>query len=72
MQERNYAIRAGSAGPSATAYIDRDGSIVRAIDPVQDPDDRRRPNSGHGRGLERRPSAAAQEHVDPCEDQLEP
>ncbi len=33
--ERNYANRAGSAGPSATAYIDRDGTIVRAIDPVK-------------------------------------
>jgi N-acetylmuramoyl-L-alanine amidase CwlA len=32
--ERNYANRAGSGGPSATAYIDRDGTIVRAIDPV--------------------------------------
>ena len=32
--ERNYANRVGSAGPSATAYIDRDGTIVRAIDPV--------------------------------------
>jgi N-acetyl-anhydromuramyl-L-alanine amidase AmpD len=32
MQERNYANRAGSAGPSATAYVDRDGTIVRAID----------------------------------------
>ena len=32
--ERNYANRAGSFGPSATAYIDRDGTIVRAIDPV--------------------------------------
>ncbi len=30
--ERTYANRAGSAGPSATAYIDRDGTIVRAID----------------------------------------
>ena len=29
MQERNYANRAGSGGPSATAYIDRDGPIVR-------------------------------------------
>jgi integrase len=28
--ERNYANRAGSGGPSATAYIDRDGTIVRA------------------------------------------
>lgn len=35
VQERNYANRAGSAGPSATAYIDRDGTIVRAIDPVK-------------------------------------
>ncbi len=35
IQERNYANRAGSAGPSATAYIDRDGTIVRAIDPVK-------------------------------------
>jgi LysM repeat protein len=35
MQERNYANRAGSWGPSATAYIDRDGTIVRAIDPVK-------------------------------------
>jgi LysM repeat protein len=32
--ERNYANRAGSGGPSATAYIDRDGTIVRAIDPA--------------------------------------
>jgi hypothetical protein len=35
IQERNYANRAGSAGPSATAYIDRDGTIVRAIDPAK-------------------------------------
>jgi hypothetical protein len=34
MQERHYANRAGSFGPSATAYIDRDGTIIRAIDPV--------------------------------------
>ena len=33
MAERNYANRAHSKGPSATAYIDRDGSIVRAILP---------------------------------------
>ncbi len=32
MQERTYANRAGSWGPSATAYIERDGTIVRAID----------------------------------------
>jgi N-acetyl-anhydromuramyl-L-alanine amidase AmpD len=35
MQERSYANRAGSWGPSATAYIDRDGTIVRAIDPAK-------------------------------------
>jgi hypothetical protein len=35
IQERNYANRAGSTGPSATAYIDRDGTIVRAIDPAK-------------------------------------
>lgn len=35
MQERNYANRAGSFGPSATAYVDRDGTIVRAIDPAK-------------------------------------
>jgi LysM repeat protein len=35
IQERNYANRAGSSGPSATAYIDRDGTIVRAIDPTK-------------------------------------
>ncbi len=35
MQERTYANRAGSTGPSATAYIGRDGTIVRAIDPVK-------------------------------------
>ena len=35
IQERTYANRAGSAGPSATAYIDRDGTIVRAIDPAK-------------------------------------
>ena len=35
IQERNYANRTGSPGPSATAYIDRDGTIVRAIDPAK-------------------------------------
>lgn len=35
MQERNYANRPDSNGPSATAYIDRDGTIVRAIDPMK-------------------------------------
>ena len=33
--ERKYANRAGSWGPSATAYVDRNGTIVRAIDPVK-------------------------------------
>jgi LysM repeat protein len=32
-QERNYANRADSHGPWATAYIDRDGTIIRAIQP---------------------------------------
>jgi LysM repeat protein len=35
IQERTYANRVGSWGPSATAYVDRDGTIVRAIDPVK-------------------------------------
>lgn len=35
MQERNYANRTDSHGPSATAYIDRDGTVVRAIDPAK-------------------------------------
>lgn len=35
MQERNYANRTGSSGPSATAYIDCNGTTVRAIDPVK-------------------------------------
>jgi hypothetical protein len=35
IQERTYANRAGSSGPPATAYIDRDGTIVRAIDPAK-------------------------------------
>jgi len=35
IQERTYANRAGSFGPSATAYVDRDGTIVRAIDPAK-------------------------------------
>ncbi len=35
IEERNYANRAGSPGPSATAYIDRDATILRAIDPAK-------------------------------------
>jgi hypothetical protein len=35
IQERNYANRPDSHGPSATAYIDRDGTVVRAIDPAK-------------------------------------
>jgi N-acetyl-anhydromuramyl-L-alanine amidase AmpD len=34
-QERNYANRTDSNGPSATVYIDRDGTIIRAIDPAK-------------------------------------
>lgn len=32
MDERNYANRVGSNGPSAHDYIDRDGKVVHAID----------------------------------------
>lgn len=35
MNERNYANRPNSGGPSAHAYVDRDGSVVWAIDPVK-------------------------------------
>ena len=35
IQERTYANRAGSWGPSATVYIDRDGTIVRAVEPAK-------------------------------------
>jgi LysM repeat protein len=35
MAERNYANRRNSPGPSATVYIDRDGTVVRAIDPAR-------------------------------------
>ncbi len=35
VDERNYANRAGSMGPSATAYVGRDGTVVRAVDPVK-------------------------------------
>jgi hypothetical protein len=35
MQERNYANRTGSWGPPAMAYVDRDGTIIRAIDPAK-------------------------------------
>ena len=35
IDERNYANRAGSMGPSATAYVGRDGTVVRAIDPTK-------------------------------------
>ena len=33
LQERNYANRDGSGGPSAHTYVDRDGDAVHAIDP---------------------------------------
>jgi hypothetical protein len=35
MQERDYANRADSGGPSAHSYLNRDGSFVHAIDPVK-------------------------------------
>jgi len=34
MQERTYANRTGSDGPSAHSYLDRDGSFVHAIHPA--------------------------------------
>lgn len=34
LNERNYANRAGSQGPSAHYYVNRDGSSIMAIDPV--------------------------------------
>jgi nitrate reductase cytochrome c-type subunit len=34
-QEHDYANRADSHGTSATAYIDRDGPVIRAIDPAR-------------------------------------
>lgn len=34
IQERNYANRSGSAGPSAHDYVDRDGTRVRAVAPT--------------------------------------
>lgn len=33
-KQRNYANRSGSNGPSAHDYINRDGSVVSAIDPA--------------------------------------
>lgn len=35
MEERNYANRVDSGGPSAHDYVDRNGDRVRAIDPVR-------------------------------------
>ena len=35
MDERDYANRAGSMGPSATAYVGKDGTVVRSVDPVK-------------------------------------
>lgn len=34
-QERDYANRTGSNGPSAHSYLNRDGTFVHAIDPVK-------------------------------------
>lgn len=33
--ERNYANRAGSVGPSAHDYVNQDGSVMHAIDPAK-------------------------------------
>lgn len=35
LEERTYANRTGSEGPSAHSYLDRDGSFVHAIDPAK-------------------------------------
>ncbi len=35
VDERDYANRARSMGPSATAYVGRDGTVVRAVDPAR-------------------------------------
>ncbi len=35
MDERDYANRARSMGPSATAYVGKDGTVVRAVDPLK-------------------------------------
>ena len=57
MDERNYANRAGSMGPSATAYVGRDGTIVRAIDPAK--------HAAWSQGDVAHPDAIAQAHMVP-------
>jgi N-acetylmuramoyl-L-alanine amidase CwlA len=57
MDERNYANRAGSMGPSATAYVGRDGTVVRAIDPAR--------YAAWSQGDVAHPDALAQAHMVP-------
>ncbi len=55
MEERNYANRAGSMGPSATAYVGRDGTVVRSIDPNK--------YAAWSQGDVAHPDALAQAHI---------
>jgi len=55
MDERNYANRAGSGGPSATAYVGRDGTVVRAVDPAK--------YAAWSQGDVAHPDAIAQAHI---------
>jgi N-acetylmuramoyl-L-alanine amidase CwlA len=55
MDERDYANRAGSMGPSATAYVGKDGTVVRAVDPVK--------YAAWSQGDVAHPDALAQAHI---------
>jgi N-acetylmuramoyl-L-alanine amidase CwlA len=57
MDERDYANRAGSMGPSATAYVGKDGTVVRAVDPVK--------YAAWSQGDVAHPDAVAQAHMVP-------
>ncbi len=57
MDERNYANRKGSMGPSATAYVGRDGTVVRAVDPAR--------YAAWSQGDVAHPDALAQAHMVP-------
>jgi len=55
MDERDYANRVGSMGPSATAYVGRDGTVVRAVDPLK--------HAAWSQGDVAHPDALAQAHM---------
>ncbi len=57
MDERDYANRAGSMGPSATAYVGKDGTVVRAVDPAR--------YAAWSQGDVAHPDAVAQGHIVP-------